>query len=237
MVVGALWRGAGFLAFDTRARLHWSDGRTTYDDEGTVEPAIASFPLGWAASGGQYSVARSALHALRESGGGTLDELGALLAPAMSIACAHAPEIGFDSANVRVCILTAASGELEAGSFQPRRGLERYVSGSRFYVPPGEVDKAALAERWGGFVRETVDAGSFYGRLRALAAFYRDARAMTPHLSGYLRVGMIQRPANVWQLIRLEGEAAELAEAADATLSNLMRHEDPCVPYSPERCS
>jgi hypothetical protein len=236
MVVGAAWRGAGFLAWDSRARFHWSDGRTTYDDVGGVAPAIRSFSDGWAAAGGDYSVARAALDAL--DGGGTLDELAGRLAPAMAVACAAASGVGFDPANVRAAILTTASGELEAGSFQPRRGLERYPPGSRFYIPP-EGDSDALRELYEAFVAATTTAGSHSDRLRALAALYRDARALTPTLSGYLRVGILQRPpGRPWQSIRLEGEAAELAEATDAELSNAMRHEVPecAAPSSPE-CS
>jgi hypothetical protein len=150
----------------------------------------------------------------------------------MAVACANAPSVGFDPANDRVAILTAASGELEAGSFQPRRGLERYAPGSRFYIPPGDVDREALDARFQAFVRETTDVPSHYTRLRALARFYRDAADMTPHLSGYLRVGMIQRPGSVWELVRLEGDAAELAEATDHDLSHAMRHEATCCTES-----
>lgn len=240
MVTGALWRGAAFLAFDTRARLHWSDGSTTYDDEGAVPPTIASFPGGWAASGGVYSVAKAALDALQESGGGTLDELGALLAPAMAVACANAPDRGdFDPALDRVLLLTGGSGVLEAGSFQPRRGLERYAPGSRFYIPPGDVDREALDARYQAFVEASTRPPSLYAALRELAGFYSDAAAMTPHLSGYLRVGMIQRPRDAWELIRLEGVAADLAKATDAELSHRMRHEVPQCPelYSQESSS
>jgi hypothetical protein len=238
MCVGAAWRGAGFLAWDTRARWRWSDGTTTYDEDGTVPPCLTSFPLGWAAAGGVYSVARSALDALQDSGGGTLDELGAALAPTMAVACANTPSGGFDPANDRVAILTAASGELEAGSFQPRRGLERYAPGSRFYIPPGDVDREALDARFQAFVRETTDVPSHYTRLRALARFYRDAATMTPHLSGFLRVGLIQRPGDTWEMARLEGVAAELAEAGDTDLSHFMRHEVPqCSGPSPSECS
>ena len=224
MIAGASLGDFGLLAWDSRHEIP-TEGGVRYEERSEV--VHCSFRDGWAAGGGSLGVGLRTIAVLEGSEGGTLEELAERLAPELVIAAALASTDGYDASHSHATLLTAASGALECGDFKPAGGLRRFPVGSCFAIPPGvltdpeEYDR--LRDEFIGRVEREL---SRFGVLRAVAAFYDAVQAVTPALTGYVRVGILQQPQGaLWQSLRLEGRASELAHASDAELLKRVRSE------------